>query len=75
MPGSMMRGRSTPGRATGHVGASAGIETYYYRGKARNQWRGSPWSHVRTVAVRWELEPDGEWLDALRTGAMQPSLR
>ncbi len=62
------------GPATQHVEASAGIATYHYRVKARNAWGDSGWSNVRTVAVRWELEPNGEAVDATLTGPLRPGL-
>jgi hypothetical protein len=62
------------GPATNYEAASAGIATYHYRVKAHNAVGESEWSNAQTVEVRWELEPNGESQDALRTGAMQPGI-
>ncbi len=59
------------GTDTSHQAASAGIATYHYRVKAHNRWGDSAWSNVQAVAVRWELEPNSEAVDATATGPMQ----
>lgn len=58
------------GPATQYVEPSAGIATYHYRVRARNAWGDGAWSNARAVAVRWELEPNGEAVDATRTGSL-----
>jgi len=61
------------GPDTSYQAPSAGIATYYYRGKARNVAGDSGWSNAQTVEVRWESEPNGEPVDA--RGPLQPGLR
>lgn len=60
-----------PGAATEYIAASQGIATYHYRVKARSAAGDSLWSNAQAVQVRWEVEPNGEAVDATRNGPLQ----
>lgn len=58
------------GTGTGLVVASQGIATYHYRVKAHGAQGDSLWSNAQAVQIRWEVEPNGEAVDATRNGPL-----
>jgi len=62
------------GSVNQYIADSAGITTYYYRVKARGTVGDSTCSNAQAVSLRWELEPNGEAIDAVRTGPLQSGL-